>query len=132
MSAAEMFLKYDYAETKDLLKTFLTLISATLVLSLTFSEKVVRFSEASQLTKYILFSSWALFLIALIFAGLGMAFIAAAAGKILYGSIPLFDIDYWRLALIAWAFVLLSGSAYGSGLIALAISAARAIQTTPG
>jgi hypothetical protein len=39
----ETFLKYDYAETKDLAKDFLTLVSAILVFSLTFAEKIVNF-----------------------------------------------------------------------------------------
>lgn len=127
MTEAEAFLKYDYAETKDLLKTFITLISGTLVLSLTFSDKVIGFSEATKGTQYLLFAAWALFILALICAGIGMAFIAAAAGKILYGDIPLFNWSYWNLALTSWAFVLIAGGTYIGGLIALAWSAARSI-----
>jgi hypothetical protein len=33
-SPSELFLKYHYAEAKDLLKTFLTLLSATLVVAI--------------------------------------------------------------------------------------------------
>ena len=131
MTESEAFLKYDYAETKDLLKTFITLISATLVLSLTFSEKVIGFSEAAKSTQYLLFAAWALFIAALICAGIGMAFIAAAAGKILYGEIPLFNWNFWTLALTSWAFVLLAGGTYVGGLIALAWSAARSIMAGP-
>ena len=40
-SAAELFLRYDYTETKDLAKAFLTLVSSILVISITFSEKVL-------------------------------------------------------------------------------------------
>jgi hypothetical protein len=43
------FLKYDYAETKDLSKSFLTLVAAILVFSLTFSEKIVDFSTSWQI-----------------------------------------------------------------------------------
>lgn len=126
-SAAEMFLKYDYAETKDLLKTFITLISATLVLSVTFSEKVVNFGKAGKPTKLLLFTYWALLIFSLIASGLGMAFIASAAGKILYGGIPILDFHYAHLALTAWAFTLLAGISYVSALIALAFSVARSI-----
>jgi hypothetical protein len=125
---AEYFLKYDYAETKDLLKTFITLISATLVLSLTFSEKVIAFQTAAQNTKYLVFTSWALFIGALIASGLGVCFIAAAAGKIIYGEIPLFNLGYWQLALTSWFFVLVAGSSYVAGLITLAVAAARGIM----
>ena len=128
MTEAENFLKYDYAETRVFLKTFITLISATLVLSLTFSEKVIGFNDAAQTTKYILFSSWVLFIVALIASGLGVCFIAAAAGKIIYGEIPLFDFSYWQLALTSWFFVLIAGSSYVGGLITLAVAAARGIM----
>lgn len=131
MSTAEIFLKYDYSETKDLLKTFITLISATLVLSLTFSEKVIGFGDAPKATQYVLFGAWALFILALVCAGIGMSFIAAAAGKVLYGEIPLFNWTYWSLALVSWAFVLAAGVTYVGGLIALAIAAARAILAAP-
>jgi hypothetical protein len=124
---AEAFLAYDYAETKDLLKTFITLISATLVLSLTFSEKVIGFSDAEAATQHTLFTSWVLFILALICAGLGMCFIAAAAGTIIYGNIPFFNIPYYRLALISWAFVIVAGATYVGGLITLALAAGRSI-----
>ncbi|GAB7552076.1 hypothetical protein NRB_15780 [Novosphingobium sp. 11B] len=124
---AEKFLKYDYAETKDLLKTFITLTSASLVLSLTFSEKVIVFSKAPAATQLILFWSWGLFVAALIFAGIGMCFIAAAAGKILYGQIPLLKLSYYRLAIISWAFVLLAGGSFVGALIAMTVSVARTI-----
>jgi hypothetical protein len=129
MIDAETFMKYDYAETKDLLKTFITLISATIVLSLTFSEKVIGFSSAGQATKFILFASWVLFILALVTSGLGMCFIAAAAGQVIYGGIPLLNFDYWQLALVAWCFVLFAGGSYVLGLIALAIAAARSIMS---
>ena len=125
MTDPETFLKYDYAETKDLLKTFITLISATLVVSLTFSEKIIRFNQAERSVRSIFLASWVLFILALTSAGLGMAFVAAAAGTVLYGSIPLFDLGFARLAFLSWTFVMLAGATYVAGLIALAISAAR-------
>lgn len=109
LSDQEKFLQYDYGETKDLLKTFITLISGTLVLALTFSGRSLGPVAPT------------LFITALIAAGLSMAFIAAAAGKVLYGQIPLVRADFWRLALRSWSLVLLAGAAYVAGLIALAI-----------
>ena len=46
---AKLYLERDYAESKDLAKTFLTLLSATLVASITFSEKIVDVSKAGLL-----------------------------------------------------------------------------------
>lgn len=124
MTEEEKFLQYDYAETKDLLKTFLTLISATLVLSLTFSERLISSGGASAATRNLLFASWATFIVALICAGLGVCFIAAAAGKAIYGHIPLFNTSYWRLAVTSWIFVLAAGSCYVGGLVVLALATA--------
>jgi len=124
---ADLFLKYDYAETKDLLKTFITLVSATLVFSLTFSEKVVNFSSAPLRTRQTLFASWALLIGALIAAGIGLAFIAAAAGVAIYGAIPLLSFDGATLALISWSFVLVAGFVYVAGLIMMAVAAKVAI-----
>ena len=45
------FLKYDYGETKDLCKSFLTLVSALLVFSVTFSEKIVAFPAPNLLRR---------------------------------------------------------------------------------
>lgn len=122
MTDEQKFLQYDYGETKDLLKTFLSLISATLVLSLTLSDNVVDFARASASVRYALIGSWALFIFALICAGLGVCFIAAAAGKVLYGDIPLMNFSYWKLALTSWIFVLAAGGCYVGGLAALALA----------
>lgn len=59
---AEMFLKYDYPETKDM--CFLTLITTVLVITVTFSDKIVDFSNASGISKWLVISSWTSFFIA--------------------------------------------------------------------
>jgi hypothetical protein len=127
MDPVDKFLKYDYGETKDLLKTFITLISGTLVLSLTFSEKVIGFSQAPPSTRRTLFAAWALFIFALISAGLSLCLIAAAAGKLLYGAIPFFDHPYWMFSLGSTILILVAGASYVVGLIVLAVAAAMAI-----
>jgi len=127
MTDADTFMKYDYAETKDLLKTFITLISATLVLSITFSDKVVGITNGPIAARITLMVSWALLLLALICAGVAMCFIAAAAGKIIYREIPLFNWSYWSLALMSWFFVLISGGAFVGGLVTMAIAGARSM-----
>jgi hypothetical protein len=52
--AAKLFLQYNYLETKDLCKHFITIIIAVLVFSLTFSEKIIDFKNASTLAKSLL------------------------------------------------------------------------------
>ena len=84
LSDAEMFLKYDYPETKDMCKQFLTLITTVLVISLTFSDKIVGFTTASIVAKWLIISAWTSFLLAIILCGLGLLFITMAAGEAAY------------------------------------------------
>jgi len=44
----DMFMRYDYAEAKDLCKHFLTTVIAVLVFSLTFADKIVNFAAAQD------------------------------------------------------------------------------------
>lgn len=77
----QLFMQYHYAETKDMIKHFLTLIAGILVFSLTFSEKVVNFNQASLFPKRLLFVSWGLLILAIAFCGVGMCFNSLAAGE---------------------------------------------------
>jgi hypothetical protein len=72
------FLTYDYTEAKDLGKAFLTLMSAILVFSITFSEKIVDFQKGSQQAKRKLFWSWNLIVTAIILCGTSLVFDYAA------------------------------------------------------
>ena len=47
-AATDLFETFDYPEYKDLAKTFLTLLSATLVASIAFAEKVVDVNRAAS------------------------------------------------------------------------------------
>ena len=75
---AEVFLKFDYAEVKDLCKHFLTLISAILVFSVTFSEKIINIERATLVTKVFAFASWGPLALSLLSCGGGLAFIVHA------------------------------------------------------
>ncbi len=86
LSSSEMFLKYDYPETKDMCKQFLTLITTVLVISLTFSDKIVGFTNASTISKWLVISSWTSFLLAIILCGLGLLFVTMAAGEAAYNK----------------------------------------------
>jgi hypothetical protein len=125
MTTAETFMKYDYAEMKDLLKTFITLVSSTLVLSLTFSDKIIKYETALRKQKQLLIISWSLMLFALTMAGISLVLIACAAGKIIYGSIPFLDWDHWSLAWLSVAFGLVAGSGYVISLTALMMAVIR-------
>lgn len=80
----KLFLDRDYAEAKDLAKTFLTLLSAILVVSITFSEKVVDTANASLLALGAMIVCWIMLLIAIVACGVGLVFIARAANIVLY------------------------------------------------
>jgi hypothetical protein len=90
---AKVFLEKDYAETKDLAKTFLTLLSALLVTSITFSEKIVDIHNSRRTPLVCMVSCWFLLLLAIIFAGAGLATMAVAAGQAAYSP----AVDYFAL-----------------------------------
>jgi len=80
------FMQYDYQEVKDLASQFLTLITAVLVFSLAFSEKVVEFKNARQAIRNLLISGWLCFFLSIIGCGLSLVLNVYAASEMLYGS----------------------------------------------
>jgi hypothetical protein len=114
LSPSEMFLKYDYPETKDLCKQFLTLITTVLIISLTFSEKIVAFSSATNTSKWLIISSWISFLSAVIFCGLGLLFVTMAAGEAAYSRTK----NYQRVR-SAYKMIITAGGFFILGLILL-------------
>jgi hypothetical protein len=122
---AELFLKYDYAETKDLAKSFLTLAAGILVVSVAFGEKVVNFEKALIGEKVLLLLCWASIVASIILGGLAVVYIGIAAGAAVYGSI-----DYEN-ANLAWLLMLVAGTIFVLGLIFLVLSAASAMFLRP-
>ena len=116
--AAELFMKYDYAETKDLCKDFLTLVTGILVFSLTFSEKIVDFRRSAKAAKFLLFSSWTLFIASIICCGIGLTYLALAGGQAVHGS----GNYYLQLASKCYACVVGSGLCFITGLISLVLA----------
>jgi hypothetical protein len=114
----QLFLKYDYAETKDLSKQFLTLVVAVLVFSLTFSEKIVEFRHASTTTRTWLVGAWTAFILSIVLCGLGLVFISFAGSDAAY-----FGSQYQRLAVRAYWLIFFAGCAFVAGLTALVITA---------
>jgi hypothetical protein len=80
--AAEFFMKYNYAETKDLCKDFLTLVTGILVFSLTFSEKIVNFQRSGKAAKFLLCFSWTLFILSIMCCGIGSRILRSPEGKL--------------------------------------------------
>lgn len=127
-SAVTTFLEYDYAETRDLLKSFLTLISATLGLSVAFSDKIAGPHFSDRLVRRTMLLAWVSFFTSLALAGISIVLIAASAGCAIYGSIPLVTCGGWQLALWSWSLGLLAALVFGLGLFFLSATAWRSMK----
>jgi hypothetical protein len=77
-ATADAFVKYDYQEAKDLSKAFSTLLTATLVASITFSEKIVDLRTAGWWAKGMMVASWAAVLLAISMCGVGLVYATGA------------------------------------------------------
>lgn len=124
-AAGELFMKYNYAETRDLCKEFLTLVSGILVFSPTFSEKIVDFKNSRRVPKVLLFSSWTLLVASIISCGVALTYLALAGGQAVYGK----GDYYLDLASTCYAFVLAGGMFFIMGLVALVVAGMASIFT---
>jgi len=116
----EVFVEFYYREIKDLCKHFLTLISATLVASITFGDKIVPFSTATSAQRWTLSLSWLALLAALAAAGWGLYLLFTAAEKAKGEVIFTYGRGFKELARLAAFFLDFSALAYGGGLLLLA------------
>lgn len=112
---AKTFLDRDYTETKDLSKAFLTLLTAFLVGSITFSEKIVDVNRSTWVPKALMISCWCCILLAIVACGSGLALMASAAGFASYTP----GYDYRHLEQRAIQLYVLSGIAFGGSLVML-------------
>lgn len=119
---SKLFLKYNYTETKDFCKQFLTLVVAVLVFSLTFSEKVIGFPNATLPAKLCLAISWILMLIAIVSCGIGLTYMAMAGGDAVYARVR-----YHILAQKAYRLIIVAGASFIAGLLLLIVAAVIAI-----
>jgi hypothetical protein len=119
-SPEEIFVTFYYTEVKDLAKHFLTLISATLVLTITFTDKIVPLASASAAQRLLLLASWLLFLLSLGLAGIGLFRIFLAAEKAKGSHVFDYADDFQTLARKAYRCLDLGAVAYGFGLILFA------------
>jgi hypothetical protein len=137
------FLTYDYAEAKDLAKAFLTLVSAVLVGTITFSEKIVNFQTASLLQRLLVIGSWGFFVFAIITCGIAIVLdynsVLAATGVCWHRAceyaLPFgisLTMERAPHDLLLWGnrCMILSGCFFALGLLSLVISAVVAASPT--
>jgi hypothetical protein len=129
-----IFMQYHYAEVKDLAKTFLTLVAGVLVVSLTFSEKIIDFLKASLTQRVFLVITWVLFIISIILSGIALCYLAVAGGMAMYdedftlGASPdAMRYDYFTYPVRLANYALIgAGTSFTSGLATLIFAAALA------
>jgi len=114
---AKLFVS-DYTESKDLAKSFLTILVAVFVASITFSEKIVDMSKAGTGPKTAMILCWVFLLIAIIACGTGVAYMVIAYGIAVYTP----QIDYRFHEARAVQLFLGSGVAFGAGLAAMLLA----------
>ena len=115
---AKLFLAKDYAETKDLASTFLTLLSAILVASITFCEKIVDVHNARRTPLVAMIACWLLLMLAIVFTGSGLASMAVGAGYAAYHP----SADYWSYEVHAVCMFVSGGLAFGFAMLALILA----------
>jgi hypothetical protein len=130
--ATELFLRFDYGETRDLLKAFVTLISGSIVLSISFHDRVVTAAAGPRARRLMLWT-WSLMFLALVTAGTALALSAAAAACVLYGpaAFPLVTCSAYGLGYGAWALILLAGTLFVASFGTMILAARLSLLGAP-
>jgi len=115
---ARVFLEVDYVETKDLAKAFLTLMTAVLVASITFSEKIVNLNAATWWAKTTMVSSWLFLLMAIAACGTGLTFMIYGA----YYAAHAPWVDYLEFGYRAGPMIFGAGILFGLALASLLVA----------
>lgn len=115
---AEIFLARDVPESKDLAKSFLTLLTAVLVASITFSEKIVGVSQASWFPRALIIFCWVCILGAIVACGVGLTSITIAGGFAAYNPF----LAYWTLEITAVRYFVAAGLMFCLGLASLLVA----------
>jgi hypothetical protein len=120
---AEMFIEFYYPEIKDLGKHFLTIVSGVLAFSVTFSEKIIGFPNATLSQFILLVCSWVFFIVAIIAAGTGIYtnFVAANIANRAIHTNKKTEIKL--LVLRSYSLLKVAGGSFIIGLMLLASSA---------
>ena len=118
------FVAKEYSQMQDLGKSFLTIVIAVFVASITFSEKIVNVEKATSLSKTFLYLCWTLLLSSTILAGAGLAFFAGCFDQALYvpceGNKILFNYASYCF--------LFAGVSFGLGLLSMLLAGINSID----
>ncbi len=118
-----LFMKFYYPEIKDLTLKFLTLDSSIFTFSVVFAEKVVDLSSPFSKRHLTIILSWILFLLSIIFGGIGLWRLFAAA-EIANGSLVVqYNIEFLPLLRSIYNVLDVAGFLFVGALIMLAVSA---------
>jgi hypothetical protein len=124
---AELFAS-DYSESKDLAKSFLTLLVAVFVSSITFSEKIVDFTKSGGWPKAAMIGCWLALLVAIAASGTGVGYMVVAYGIAVYTP----EFNYAFLEARAVQLFIASGILFGFGLCAMLLGGlSTALRTLP-
>jgi hypothetical protein len=115
---AKLFFDRDYAETRDISKAFLTLLTAVFVASITFSEKIVDLHKSGWWPRALMICCWVSLLIAIAACGAALALMMQAAGYASYYP----QADFWVFEADAVRLYLCSGFSFGVGLVCLLVA----------
>ena len=126
MDNAELFLKYNYPETNDMCLHFLTVVTAVLVFSLNFAEKISDFQNSTKKRRLVVIAGWCLFMLSIIFCGLGLVVNSLAGGDAVYQKE-----NYQSLAQLSYKFIIVAGGSFilGLGFIMVSAILSRSIKT---
>jgi len=122
---AEAFLEFEYAETKDLAKQFVTVVAAILAVSVTFAEKVMSFEHAPITIKVFLILSWGLSLLALVLGGAGVFLIFNAGQRAKRVATRQPTYHYQSLARKAFDALIAAGGCFVLSLLLLVLVGVR-------
>lgn len=123
--AAADFLKYAFTETKDLAKSFLTVVTAVLVFSLTFAQNIANFSNANVFTRVTLGLAWCCFLLAIVGAGIAIYYVGLAGAA---ASANSDSSRYWACMRIGVKWLVAAGGVFVLGLAGLMVVALASIR----
>jgi hypothetical protein len=134
-NAADTFIKYGYPEIKALSIQLLTLLTAILIFSVTFSEKIINYPRTKIPVRFILIVGWTSLILAIISDGIGLAYNALALPYALTDlslntggtkSIQFFDPAFSSIKAI-----LMSGVFFITGLICIVLAGIFSIVGKP-
>jgi len=124
--ASAMFMRNNFAEAKDLLKTFVTVVSTVLIFSVTFGEKIIDLRNGARLARWSLFAAWVMFILAIITSGVALASMVIANGANSAGSALVDQAGFYENA--AFYLAIIADVAFVGGLVAMVYAALLSMQ----